>query len=105
MDGLPGGVGFEIDSGFYRRGRALISCDKRIRVSRPSQGFVMGYQLTFRNGRMILKKMNYGQNEVASAPLDLVTGSSMHIAVDVSGATMKVYLNDSKKPALEWTDA
>jgi xylan 1,4-beta-xylosidase len=65
----------------------------------------MGYQLTFRNGRMILKKMNYDQNEVDSAPISFATGSIVHIAVDVSGATMKVYVNDSKQPALEWTDA
>ncbi|MGG1555911.1 family 43 glycosylhydrolase [Paenibacillus ferrarius] len=65
----------------------------------------MGYQLTFRNGRMILKKMNYGQDEVDSAPIRFATGSIVHIAVDVNGATMKVYVNDSKQPALEWTDA
>lgn len=65
----------------------------------------MGYQLTFRNGRMILKKMNYDQNEVDSAPISFANGSIVHIAVDVSGATMKVYLNDLKQPALEWTDA
>jgi xylan 1,4-beta-xylosidase len=64
----------------------------------------MGYQLTFRNGRMILKKMNYEQNEVASAPLSLASGSSVHIAVDVIGPTMKVYVNDSMQPVLEWTD-
>jgi xylan 1,4-beta-xylosidase len=63
-----------------------------------------GYQLTFRSGRIVLKKMNYDQNEVASAPLSLVPGSTVHIAVDVRGATMKVYLNDSVQPALEWTD-
>jgi xylan 1,4-beta-xylosidase len=65
----------------------------------------MGYQLTFRNGRMILKKMNYDQNEVDSAPISFVKGTIVHIAVDVSGATMKIYVNDSKQPALEWTDA
>ncbi|HEY0826738.1 MAG TPA: glycoside hydrolase, partial [Bacilli bacterium] len=65
----------------------------------------MGYQLTFRNGRMILKRMNYDQNEVASVPLSFATDSSVHIAVEVSGNTIKVYSNHSKQPDLEWTDA
>jgi xylan 1,4-beta-xylosidase len=64
----------------------------------------MGYQLTFRNGRMILKKMNYEQNEVASAPFSLASGSNVHIAVDVIGPTMKVYVNGLTQPVLEWTD-
>ncbi len=64
----------------------------------------MGYQLTIRNGRMILKKMNYEQNEVASAPLSFATGSIIHIAVDVNGPTMKVFVNGLTQPVLEWTD-
>ncbi|GIO28865.1 MULTISPECIES: family 43 glycosylhydrolase [Paenibacillus] len=65
----------------------------------------MGYELSFNNGFMRLNRVNYEVNEEkASELLELENNKAVNIRVRLEGAAISVFIGDSKKPLLTWTD-
>ncbi|GLX66047.1 glycoside hydrolase family 43 protein [Paenibacillus glycanilyticus] len=65
----------------------------------------MGYELTLRNGRVILKKISYEVNqELTSGVLELENGQPHPIRIKLEGATIQVFDGNKKDPILAWTD-
>lgn len=66
----------------------------------------MGYELAFRNDRVVLKRINYERNdEVASESLVLKAGQPSRLSVEVKGNVISVFAGEkSDKPLLQWRD-
>lgn len=65
----------------------------------------IGYELTLRNGRVILKKISYEVNqELTSGLLELENGKARSIRIELEGASIRVYDGDNDEPILTWTD-
>ncbi|MDR9855556.1 family 43 glycosylhydrolase [Paenibacillus sp. VCA1] len=65
----------------------------------------MGYELSFNNGFVRLNRINYDVNEEkASELLELENNKAVNIRVRLEGAAISVFIGDSKKPLLTWTD-
>jgi xylan 1,4-beta-xylosidase len=65
----------------------------------------MGYELAFRNGRVLLRRVSYERNEeVADATLEIKGQVPVRIRVEVRGAALKVYAGEIAKPLIEWVD-
>ncbi|WP_228030005.1 family 43 glycosylhydrolase [Paenibacillus glucanolyticus] len=65
----------------------------------------MGYELSFRNGRVILKRISYEVNEeMASGFLELEEHQPAEIKVRLEGAAIHVYANGGEDPIVSWLD-
>ncbi|WP_336773932.1 glycoside hydrolase family 43 protein [Paenibacillus sp. MMO-58] len=65
----------------------------------------IGYELTFRNGRIILKKVSYEVNqELTSGVLELENGKAHSIRIKLKGPSIQVFDGDNDEPVLTWTD-
>lgn len=65
----------------------------------------MGYELSFNNGFVRLNRVSYEVNEeMASELLELENNQAVNIRVRLEGAAISVFIGDSKKPLLTWSD-
>ncbi|MCC3373720.1 family 43 glycosylhydrolase [Cohnella sp. REN36] len=65
-----------------------------------------GYELAFRNGRAVLRKVNYERvDELESANLETPTGQTTKVRVAVKGGRIEVYANDAKEPLMATEDS
>lgn len=65
----------------------------------------MGYELAFRNGRIILRRISYEMNEeLDSGQLELTIGKPERITVKLEGNVIAAYAGENDEPLLSWTD-
>jgi hypothetical protein len=65
----------------------------------------MGYELAFRNGRVILRRISYEVNEeLDSGQLELALGKPERVTVKLAGNRIEAYAGDNDEPLLSWTD-
>lgn len=65
----------------------------------------MGYELAFRNGRVILRRISYEINEeLDSGQLELAIGKPERVTVKLTGNRIEAYAGDNDEPLLSWTD-
>jgi xylan 1,4-beta-xylosidase len=65
----------------------------------------MGYELAFRNGRVILRRISYEINEeLDSGQLELTPGNPERITVKLEGNVIAAYAGENDEPLLSWTD-
>lgn len=86
------------------------------RVTNPSTGgagndpglgtdFLQGYFAGFNYGSIVLGKHNYNWNMLASAPGTFITGIWYHLRVVINDNRIRIYLDDKKDPAIDYTDS
>ncbi|MBU5671657.1 family 43 glycosylhydrolase [Paenibacillus sp. MSJ-6] len=64
-----------------------------------------GYELSFNNGLVKLKRINYEINEeMASELLELGNNKPTDVRVRLEGATIGIYIDGAEKPLLTWMD-
>ncbi|MGG4033580.1 family 43 glycosylhydrolase [Paenibacillus cisolokensis] len=65
----------------------------------------MGYQLTFRNGRVVLYRVSYENvEEVESGILAIAPGETKRVVAKLRGAALSVFADGGEEPILTWTD-
>ncbi|MBB3111398.1 hypothetical protein FHS18_003466 [Paenibacillus phyllosphaerae] len=65
----------------------------------------MGYELAFRNGRVMLRRISYEVNEeLDSALLELTNGQAAKISVRLKGAAIQVFADGNEEPLLSHID-
>ncbi|MFB9326169.1 family 43 glycosylhydrolase [Paenibacillus aurantiacus] len=65
----------------------------------------IGYELAFRNGRVMLRKISYEVNEeLDSALLEIGDGETARVRVKLDGPKLTVYAEGSDEPLLAYTD-
>lgn len=65
----------------------------------------MGYELAFRNGRVILRRISYEVNEeLDSGQLELALGKPERVTVKLAGNRIEAYAGDNDEPLLAWID-
>ncbi|MFC4104150.1 family 43 glycosylhydrolase [Paenibacillus xanthanilyticus] len=66
----------------------------------------IGYELAFRNGRVILRKISYELNEeLDSALLEIGEGETARVRVKLDGPRLTVYADGSDEPLLVYADS
>ncbi|WP_256256437.1 family 43 glycosylhydrolase [Paenibacillus sp. BC26] len=103
-------VGFDI---MQTKGDTLSEGAMLLRVTNESdfpeqvRDAFMGYELAFRNDRVLLRKVNYECNEeVASASLPLERDQYTNLSVEVKGAHIRVFAGEvTDSPLIEWQDS
>ncbi|TYP78213.1 family 43 glycosylhydrolase [Paenibacillus methanolicus] len=66
----------------------------------------IGYELAFRNGRVILRKISYEVNEeLDSALLEIGEGQTARVRVKLDGPKLTVYAEGSDEPLLAYADS
>lgn len=66
---------------------------------------MMGYFASFNGGEIILRKMNYeATKKVATKSFDMKAGTTHKVRLTAHGNTISVYVDDTKKPIIEYKD-
>lgn len=100
-------VSFQLTSTEEASGEASVLLRTAYESDFPEQvkDSFMGYELSFRNGRVILKRISYEVNEeMASGFLELENHQPTDVKVRLEGAAIHVYANGDKEPIMSWTD-
>ena len=102
-------------------GDGTVSCDIRLkddkgynaslilRVSdpRPGADSWIGYEvgLSARDHHLMLGRHRNDFHELKRVPADIVAGRWHRLKVEMAGARLRIYLDDAKEPAIDYTDA
>lgn len=65
---------------------------------------VRAYFIALRDGQITLDKLNYNSKRLAEARLDLAPNARVTLRVEARGPVLKVYVDDSPAPLIEYAD-
>ncbi|CAG7652681.1 hypothetical protein PAECIP111802_05299 [Paenibacillus allorhizosphaerae] len=66
---------------------------------------LMGYYISFSPSRVALKKLNYDAAVLEKADVSFQKDKKVHIKIQAEGSTIRVYMDNSPKPILQYTDS
>ena len=92
-----------------------INCGVILRVNNPSLGgagddsqlgtdFYQGYFVGLSSGSIVLGKQNYDWKELQRTNKNIQVGKTYHLRIEAVKDRIRVFVNDEKEPAIDYTD-
>lgn len=66
---------------------------------------LMGYYISFASSSVALKKLNYNTTVLERANFSFPKDNKVHVKIQAEGSTIRVYLDNSPEPVLQYTDS